>query len=131
VTDSLTIDPSTVCTECNKPWHEHWGFNCDEPYANRKFRPLLPGLYPPNRGDRNIPRTIWRKTPPTVSDVKACQWWWNRSDATAPYVLHLDVEDGRIVHADDDGDSFDAELWGNEWCPCVPPITEEATEFSP
>jgi hypothetical protein len=44
-----TVSPTTICTECNKPWSEHWGFNCDESYADRKFRPLLPGHYPNNR----------------------------------------------------------------------------------
>jgi hypothetical protein len=44
-----TIDPSTPCTQCGRPWSEHWGFNCDEPYADRKFRPLLAGRYPSNR----------------------------------------------------------------------------------
>ncbi len=48
-TAPLSIDPTTVCTTCDKPWSEHWGFNCDEPYNNRKFRPLLPGHYPNNR----------------------------------------------------------------------------------
>ncbi len=47
------IDPSTMCDACGKHWSEHWGFNCDKPYANRKFRPLLAGLYPPNRGVRS------------------------------------------------------------------------------
>lgn len=47
--ESPVIDPTTVCAVCDKPWSGHWGFNCDEPYADRKFRPLLPGRYPKNR----------------------------------------------------------------------------------
>lgn len=64
---------------------------------------------------------IWRKQPPSVDDVRACSWWWSWEPAvTAPHVLHLDVEEGQIVYADD-GDMFNADLWGGMWAPCLPP----------
>lgn len=146
MTNSLTINPDTICTQCNKPWHEHWGFNCDEPYADRKFRPLLPGLYPPNRGDRDIPLAIWRKNPPTVAEVEVCRYWWRRirvcgtpshapPSHAPPQVIELDAYRGSVYYGDkDDGTMapFDLEDHGGsaaEWCPCIPPITEEATEF--
>lgn len=36
--EDSVLDSATLCAECYKPWSEHWGFNCDEPYAGRKFR---------------------------------------------------------------------------------------------
>lgn len=45
------IDPSMLCADCDKPWIEHFGFNCDRSYADRKWKPLLAGTYPPNLGD--------------------------------------------------------------------------------
>lgn len=43
------ISDTAMCDACSKTWAEHHGFNCDEPYADRKFRPLPGGTYPPNR----------------------------------------------------------------------------------
>jgi hypothetical protein len=45
-----TIDPKTLCADCDKTWALHWGFNCDEPYRDRKFKPHLTGTFPPNLG---------------------------------------------------------------------------------
>jgi len=49
------IPASMTCECCGKPWSEHWGFNCDQPYAERKFKPLLAGIYPANRGAEFCP----------------------------------------------------------------------------
>lgn len=47
---NVSLAPVIPCESCGKLWFEHYGFNCDQPYADRKFRPILPGRYPPNRG---------------------------------------------------------------------------------
>jgi len=62
--------------------------------------------------------------------VSSCQWWWVRAIAngatTEPAVLQLDVDNDRIVEADDPRDCvppFDPDDWGSEWAPCLPPET--------
>lgn len=78
--------------------------------------------------EMKLPEPGWRKQPPTVDEVRSCQWWWCRAiDSAAiigPTVLRLDVDDGVIVDADDTRDCvppFDPEDWGSEWAPCLPP----------
>lgn len=86
------------------------------------------------------PRPIWRKRPPSIEEVRACGHWWVRTRDDDGFgiltVLNLhvvsnfeDPTDEAIFHAEDDGGEFASDEWGSEWCPCVPPITEEATEF--
>lgn len=68
--------------------------------------------------------SAWRKQPPTVDEVRACQWWWNRSPGVVPHVLRLDVDDGAIWYANDDPAQFEPKDWGGdraEWAPCLPP----------
>lgn len=63
--DETWIDPLTTCDACNKPWREHWGFNCDEPYGGRKFKPLMAGNYHPNRNRSwALPEPTWRPYEP-------------------------------------------------------------------
>lgn len=62
-----------------------------------------------------------RKEPPTVDEVEDCQWWWNFPKDTPPHVMQLDVADGKIVHAQDNGGLFDPTDWPGDWAPCVPP----------
>lgn len=66
----------------------------------------------------------WRAEPPTVDDVKAHAWWWNKpASGNPPHVLQLDVDDaGAVMHADmDDGGVFNPADWPGDWAPAVPP----------
>jgi hypothetical protein len=86
----------------------------------------------------------WRKSPPTVAEVRICPWWWNREPRVVPHVLALDIDDD----LDDDVHitlvwalggrpnrgllardvRFAPADWGGdraEWAPCLPP-TEDA-----
>lgn len=65
--------------------------------------------------------SLRRKEPPTVDEVANCQWWWSFPEDTSPHVLQLDVMDGQIVHAQDNGGFFDSADWPGKWAPCLPP----------
>lgn len=86
------------------------------------------------------PSPVWRKRPPSLEEVRACGHWWVRMRDEDGFgmmtVLNLhvvanaeDPTDEAIFHAEEDGGEFVATEWGEEWCPCVPPIGKEATEF--
>jgi hypothetical protein len=64
------------------------------------------------------------KTPPTAAEVLTCSWWWNLPNGGGgkPHILHLDVQDGCIVHADDLGEQFNPNDWLGDWAPCYPPM---------
>ena len=62
-----------------------------------------------------------RKEPPTVADVEGCEWWWNFPVDNPPHVMPLDVSEGKIYHAQDNGGLFEPADWPGEWAPCLPP----------
>lgn len=66
----------------------------------------------------------WRSAQPTLEEVQAHAWWWNKpSDGAPPHVLHLGVEDGDIVDVNDGGTPiplFPGD-WPGEWAPALPP----------
>lgn len=69
------------------------------------------------------PSTTRRPEPPTLDEVRRCQWWWNFRPDTAPQVLRLDVDDdGVIVDVDSSGSyPFEPADWPGDWAPCLPP----------
>jgi hypothetical protein len=93
---------------------------------------------PEGSGEAAAPRPVWRTSPPTVDEVRACQWWWNRQgDGDILYVLQLDVDidgDGIFdlasvrMNSRYDDHLLSAKDWPGEWCPCLPP---DGSERSP
>lgn len=73
----------------------------------------------------------WRREPPTVAEVRRCQWWWNRAPGVLPHVMQLDIEDGKIFDASDPHPApiIFADWGGNEaeWAPCAPPEAAACT----
>lgn len=76
----------------------------------------------------SIVRAIaWSTTPPTIAEVRVCQWWWHRTrDGGAmigPSVINLDIDrDGHIYVPGPGSERFLPEDWGTEWAPCLPPV---------
>ena len=70
----------------------------------------------------------WRKNPPTVDEVRALSWWWNRTSDGDSHVVQLDIDagSGAIIDvveqlANDCGARFDPSDWSDYWAPCLPP----------
>ena len=72
----------------------------------------------------------WRKEPPTVEEVSACEWWWNSGGPSGkPHVMRLDVDGDQIVDIQLPSEvPFNPEDWPGEWSPCLPPRDEPAAE---
>lgn len=73
----------------------------------------------------------WRKAPPSVDEVRAWSWWWNRSPGVGAHVLQLDVDNGLIIDvgeatSSDCGGRFDPGAWPGQWAPCLPPDAPRA-----
>lgn len=69
----------------------------------------------------------WRPNPPALAEVEKQSWWWACSESTTPLVLQLDVMDGVIVNASDDGHALIPGDWGDKWAPCLLPQDPEPT----
>ena len=70
----------------------------------------------------------WRKSPPTVDDVKKYSWWWNKpANGHKPFILQLDIDDDQIIDISLVGrvvktsTIFAPDDWPGEWAPAIPP----------
>lgn len=69
---------------------------------------------------------MWKKNVPTVDEVRECQWWWNKSEDTEPFILQLDVDDDVIEVLEGIGfEPLNPNNWGEYWSPAIPPAFEE------
>lgn len=80
----------------------------------------------------------WRSEPPTVDEVDACRYWWNREPGRDPRLAVLDVDhDERVVvlygHGDYDPEPLASVNWeiGVEWMPCVPSESKDSDAEEP
>lgn len=65
-----------------------------------------------------------RDIPPTVEEVKECQYWWNFPPSGGPpHILNLDVDDflTEVEVIYNGGWVFSPEDYPGKWAPCIPP----------
>lgn len=62
-----------------------------------------------NEMEKRMEKTMWRKNPPTLEEIKQCPNWWHREN------------DGKVFLADVKMSSGLVSVDGEEWAPCVPP----------
>lgn len=62
----------------------------------------------------------WRKTSPTIDEVRACRWWWHRAPGMEPHTFMLKV-DAIGIFIPGAAARPSGLPRASEWAPCLPP----------